>query len=214
MAEVREMLRSDEKYSVLSNMRALLQGSETTWPGGGPVNGNFGAPAVNVIHTDWSERQVLSNMPSWTALTEAKQALKANKYTVYHVNLWRNINPREPVRNFHLAVLDRSTLSKDLAQSDIYGFEQYGLRYSPEQRWVYFPQMQVDEILMFPQGKCTMEREAFGREWTYSPTGEELLQATLHTAVIDPSAPEAQRESCESRFLVFVPVFGPARSSL
>lgn len=227
-AEVREILRSDSKYDVVANVKSLLRGGKATWGDVGAKSaddGNVDPPAVNGIHTDVTEQFAMQGLPPQVGAIQAKHSFMANKYIVYHLNLWRNINPQEPIRNFHLAVLDKSSLAKDHAQTrkipfDGYELEQYGLKYSPEQQWVYFPQMEADEILMFPQGKCVMEREASGLDeargdWRYSLTGEERVQSTLHTAVVDPSAPEgSQRESCENRFLVFVPVIDPPESSL
>merc|ERR1712083_190212 len=116
---------------------------------------------------------------------------------------------------------DKSSLAMEDARRrelkfDGYALEQYGLMHNPSQRWTYFPKMRSDEILMFVQGKCVMQRDAAnGSTWEFSLTGDEHPQSVMHTAVLEPGAPaEAQRDSYENRFLVFVPVDEPVRSSL
>ena len=39
--------------------------------------------------------------------------LSANRYEVYWLNLWRNVDRQQPVRNYHLAVLDKSSLRRE-----------------------------------------------------------------------------------------------------
>merc|ERR1719183_486627 len=78
-ADVQEMLRSDAKYNVLANMRSLLLGGEATWVGGGPKSAddrNFAGPAVDTIHTDFTEKHAMSIVSQLTGATEGKRSLK------------------------------------------------------------------------------------------------------------------------------------------
>ncbi|MCH8099418.1 MAG: methyltransferase, partial [Proteobacteria bacterium] len=60
----------------------------------------------------------------------------------------------------------------------------------PEQRWYYFPEMQMDEALLFK----TFDSETDGR-----------ARFTVHSSFADPSAPAdaPPRESIETRCLLF-----------
>mmetsp|Transcript_33126 Transcript_33126/g.103725 ORF Transcript_33126/g.103725 Transcript_33126/m.103725 type:complete len:173 (-) Transcript_33126:2-520(-) len=156
---------------------------------------------------------------------EGGHGLKAKRYAVYHLNLWRNASQQE-IGDYHLAVLDRSSVVPGHAERtaltfDGFKLEQYRLRHAPGQRWFYFPRMRADEILMFTQGKCIMEVDpAAGNRGGpvfrfFLPASDEHPHSVLHTAIRDPSAPlGAQRHSCENRFYVFVPVDEPKTSKL
>jgi hypothetical protein len=62
--------------------------------------------------------------------------------------------------------------------------------YNPEHRWYYFPEMQMNEALLFK----TYDSETDGR-----------TRFTIHSSFEDPDAPPAApaRESIETRCLVF-----------
>ena len=91
--------------------------------------------------------------------------LQAHRYELYWLNLWRNVNPAQPILNDHLAILDRSSLSRDDVEThkldfDGYQIEQLLLKsHMPHHRWTYFSEMAADEILVFPQGKGVAERD-------------------------------------------------------
>merc|ERR1712032_1522920 len=126
--------------------------------------------------------------------------LQADKYKVYRLNIWRNINSEEAIQNYSLAVLDRLSIQSqdavphrvDLGDSIL---EQCTIRYSPSHRWVYFPQMRSDEILMFRQGQALMERNEGGL-WKMSGVYDGHPQTVFHTGVEDPGGPTSvQRDS-------------------
>jgi len=229
--EVREILRNDPKYDFLASVTSALRGG-TLLEAKSAEDGNYDVPAVNGIHSDLTEDFGMANLQGFfVPLLQQHHSFRARKYVVYHLNLWRNINPDEEIRNYHLAVLDKSSVAKeDLQQRELrfdgYTVQQYGLKHNPAQRWAYFPGMRADEVLVFQQGKCLMERQAApgpdgphgpapGQAWSFTLPQEEHPQSVLHTAVLDLQAPaQAQRDSCENRFLVFVPVSEPLRSSL
>jgi hypothetical protein len=115
------------------------------------------------------------------------------KGRVQIINLWRPI--RGPLQDAPLAVCDARTVKFDeLVGSDlIYPNrvgETYSVKYNPEHRWFYVPEMTADEILLL---KC-FDSQTDGRA-RFAP----------HTAFVDPTTPAnaAPRESIELRTLVF-----------
>ena len=146
------------------------------------------ATRVHVDHTARSGPQRVRDLLG----DEADELLKGR---VQVINLWRPI--RGPLRDAPLAVCDaRSVAPGDLVPSDlVYRSrvgETYAVKYNPDHRWFYVPEMQRDEALLL---KC-FDSETDGRA-RFMP----------HTAFNDPTAPDdvAPRESIELRTLVFHP---------
>lgn len=121
--------------------------------------------------------------------TEA-EALLQDRFAV--INVWRPI--RGPVRAMPLAFCDAQGLrpddfvATDLRYPDRTG-EVYLLKFSPAQRWFYYPGMKASEALLL---KC------------YDSSGEHA-RFTAHTAFEDPTTPRdaPPRESIEVRTLAF-----------
>lgn len=123
---------------------------------------------------------------------DAEELLKGR---VQIINLWRPI--RGPLRDSPLAVCDARTVKFDeLVPTDlIYQHrvgETYSVKFNPEHRWLYVPEMTDDEILLL---KC-FDSKTDGRA-RFAP----------HTAFVDPTTPAnvPPRESIELRTLVFHP---------
>jgi hypothetical protein len=121
---------------------------------------------------------------------EADELLKGR---VQVINLWRPI--RSPVRDAPLAMADGTTVvPEDLVASDLIypnrSGETYSVKYNPDHRWFYFPEMTADEALLL---KC------------YDSATDGRTRFGPHTAFVDPttSADAAPRESIEIRALVF-----------
>ena len=145
-------------------------------------------PATRV-HVDQTEasgpNRVREHCPD-----EADQLLKGR---VQVINLWRPI--RGPLRDSPLAMCDGTTVAKgDLVASDLIypnrRGETYSVKYNPNHRWFYFPEMTADEALLL---KC------------YDSADDGRTRFCPHTAFSDPTTPEdaAPRESIELRALVF-----------
>ena len=141
---------------------------------------------VHVDHTAKSGPQRVRDLIP----DEADQLLKGR---VQIINLWRPI--RGPLRDAPLAVCDARTVGADeLVGSDlVYPHrvgETYSVKFSPQHRWFYVPEMTADEILLL---KC-FDSEIDGRA-RFAP----------HSAFVDPTTPAdaAPRESIELRTLVF-----------
>lgn len=108
------------------------------------------------------------------------------------INVWKPI--RGPVLEAPLAFCDAQTISQDdfiptsLEYGDRTG-EVYSLRFSPNHRWHYYPEMRADEAMLL---KCY-------------DSDETVARFTAHSAIDDPTSPEdaPPRESIEVRTLVF-----------
>jgi hypothetical protein len=137
-------------------------------------------------YTEWSGpnrvREVLPN--------EA-DALLAGRFAI--IQVWRAIN--QPIRANPLAVAD----AKSVAMEDLIVAERryphrvgqtYRLKYSPNHRWFYFPEMRRDEALVFK----VYDSERDGR-----------ARFTPHTSFQDPRSPAnaPPRQSIEVRAFAF-----------
>lgn len=110
------------------------------------------------------------------------------------VNVWRGI---VPVETYPLAVCDASTVrTEDLTPTKTFDkpggtmtpFFGHPLKYSPDHRWYYFPNMQPDEALIFKQFDSDQSR----------------VKWAAHSAIVDPTSPPGAipRSSIEARVLV------------
>lgn len=115
------------------------------------------------------------------------------------INAWRNISDTSPILSNHLAVLDGSTLApEDIALVDL----DYGLSSTESSqvvhtartrhRWLYFPEMNKDELLLMKQ---------------YDSDPAATARYAFHCAFADPQAPKdaPPRESIEVRTVAFFP---------
>lgn len=145
-------------------------------------------PATRV-HVD----QTLSSGPNRVHEHVPEEAEELLKGRVQVINLWRPI--RGPVRDAPLAMADGSTVAPDdlIASDLIYPNrrgETYSVKYNPNHRWFYFPEMTADEALLL---KC------------YDSATDGRTRFGPHTAFVDPTTPPdtPPRESIEIRALVF-----------
>jgi hypothetical protein len=118
------------------------------------------------------------------------EALLAGRAAI--INVWRPIH--HTARDWPLAVADaRSVAPRDLIGSDLIfphrKGEIYLLRHDPAQRWLYVPDLAVDEALLI---KC----------WDSDPG---VARFAPHTAFEDPTTPPdaPPRESIEFRTIAF-----------
>lgn len=143
---------------------------------------------VHVDHTAKSGPQRVRDLIP----EDADELLKGR---VQIINLWRPI--RGPLQDSPLALCDAQTVRfEELVPTDlVYQHrigETYSVKYSPEHRWFYVPEMDVDEVLLL---KC-FDSKTDGRA-RFAP----------HSAFVDPTTPKdaLPRESIELRTLVFHP---------
>ncbi len=147
------------------------------------------ATRVHVDHTARSGPQrVRDLLPD-----EAEELLRGR---VQVINLWRPILD-EPLRDAPLAVCDSRTVEaddlvpSDLVYRDRVG-ETYSVRYNPDHRWYYVPEMRRDEALLLKIADTRTDIAA-----RFMP----------HTSFTDPTTPRdaPPRQSIEVRTLVFHP---------
>lgn len=181
-AFIRATLRADRVVIFDHTVRRRVEGAPDI-RGAGPRQ-----PATRV-HVDQTvtsgANRVREHLPD-----EADELLKGR---VQVVNLWRPI--RGPVRDTPLAMCDGQTVAEgDLVASDlIYPSrrgETYSVKYNPNHRWFYFPDMTPDEAILL---KC------------YDSATDGRTRFGPHTAFVDPTTPAdvPARESIELRTLVF-----------
>jgi hypothetical protein len=181
-AFLRATLKADRVFLFDHTVRRRVDGAPDI-RGAGPRQ-----PATRV-HVDQTvasgANRVREHLPD-----EADELLKGR---VQVINLWRPI--RGPVRDAPLAMADGTTVAPgDLVASDLIypnrRGETYSVKYNPNHRWFYFPEMTTDEAILL---KC-YDSETDGRT-RFGP----------HTAFVDPTTPAGTppRESIELRTLVF-----------
>jgi hypothetical protein len=181
-AFIRSTLRADRVVLFDHTVRKRVEGAADI-RGAGPRQ-----PATRV-HVDQTvnsgANRVREHLPD-----EADELLKGR---VQVINLWRPI--RGPVRDAPLAMCDGTTVAPgDLVASDLIypnrRGETYSVKFNPDHRWFYFPEMQAEEAVLL---KC------------YDSLDDGRTRFGPHTAFVDPTTPPDAplRESIELRTLVF-----------
>jgi hypothetical protein len=137
-------------------------------------------------YTEWSGPNRVREI-----LPDEAEALLARRFAI--IQVWRAIN--QPIQANPLAIAD----GKSIAMEDLIVAERryphrvgqtYRLKYNPNHRWFYFPEMRRDEALMFK----VYDSEKDGR-----------ARFTPHTSFVDPTSPAnaPARQSIEVRALAF-----------
>ena len=152
---------------------------------------NIREPA-DIVHNDYTARSGLKRMQDFFA-SDPDEAERLMRRRFAIVNVWRSI--AGPVLNHPLTLCDATTTGPDdLVSVERRAKERIGelqvSLFNPEQRWYVFPDMQMDEALLFK----TFDSETDGR-----------TRFTIHTSFEDPGAPAdaPPRESIETRCLLF-----------
>ncbi len=179
---IRATLRADRVVIFDHTVRRRVEGAADV-RGAGPRQP---ATRIHVDQTDASgANRVREHLPA-----EADELLKGR---VQVINLWRPI--RGPLRDTPLALCDAASVAtEDLIASDlIYPSRQgetYSVKFNPDHRWFYFPEMTADQALLL---KC------------YDSATDGRARFAPHTAFVDPTTPAdaLPRESIELRTLVF-----------
>lgn len=148
----------------------------------------LGKPA-RLVHNDYTTRSAPQRLRELLGSEAAESALQ-RRYAF--INVWRPI--AEPLRDAPLALCDARSVAPEtvvpstLIYPDRHG-EVYRLTYSPQHRWVYFPDMRVDEVVFI---KC------------YDSLEDGRARFSAHTAFDDPTCPPGSppRQSIEIRSLV------------
>jgi hypothetical protein len=114
------------------------------------------------------------------------------------VDFWRPTNMAGPLLHMPLALCDPVSVDvADLIPAAMTGIAPSGLstnhvalRYTPRQRWYYYPGMRIDEVLAFKLFECRKD-----------DPGPSSIRSVFHTAFADPDVPPdvEERQSCEHR---------------
>ncbi len=148
--------------------------------------------AADIVHNDYTAHSGVKRLRDHFA-DDPDEAEKLLQRRFAIVNVWRSI--AGPIYNYPLVLCDAATVRpEDLVSIERRAEERIGelqvaLHYSGH-RWYYFPEMQMDEALLFK----TFDSQTDGR-----------ARFTIHSSFEDPDAPAdaAPRESIETRCLVF-----------
>ena len=143
--------------------------------------GFFNGPA-KVVHNDYGVDfdEVTARNPLFDFAKQRAtyDEMEANEFML--VNFWRPIKPMsEPLRSLPLCFLDASTLSED----DMVCIDQkslgiaMALKYNPNQKIFYYPDMTIDEVVVFKQFHSVRN-------------DTEARMPVFHTAFPDPAADE------------------------
>ena len=137
-------------------------------------------------YTEWSGPQRVREI-----MGDEAEALLKRRFAI--VQVWRAIN--KPIQSNPLALADARTVSPDdlLVAERRYPHrvgQTYRLKYNPNHRWIYFPQMRRDEAIVFK----VYDSETDGR-----------ARFTPHTSFNDASTPAGAppRQSIEARAFAF-----------
>ena len=148
--------------------------------------------AASIVHNDYTARSGFKRLRDHFA-DDPDEAEKLLQRRFAIVNVWRSI--AGPIHNFPLVLCDATTVRpEDLVSVERRAEERTGelqvALHDPRHRWYYFPEMQMDEALLFK----TFDSETDGR-----------ARFTIHSSFEDPDAPAdaAPRESIETRCLIF-----------
>ena len=149
------------------------------------------APPATFPHLDFS-RQSLHPFLQISGMQEVRAAYPRVKI----FNVWRSIT--EPPQNPALALCDQQTvdesdwvIGRTLGEGDVDDVEYVTLGFNPNQRWYFFPDLMLDEVLVFKSGD----------------SDSEALMGCFHTALSrrDLNGGGIPRASIEMRVAAFFP---------
>ena len=152
---------------------------------------NIREPA-EIAHNDYTARSGVRRLRDHFA-DDAREAevLLQRRFAI--VNVWRSI--AGPIHDNPLVLCDATTVgAEDLVSVERRAEERIGelqvALHNSGHRWYYFPEMQMDEVLLFK----TFDSETDGR-----------ARFTIHSSFEHPDAPAdaPPRESIETRCLIF-----------
>ncbi len=186
---VRALTGAEKAVALNSSVVRRSERSDSFLQAGTTLPGRF-------VHCDYSSGHMGSLYWLESALGPDEAAWRRRRrFAIY--NVWRALSP--PPQDTPLALCDaRSVRPEDCVPADCvcdpedapeWRFENSLYRYGAHQRWVYFPEMQLDEVLVF-KGYDSDSARAGG---------------VPHAAFDDPSCPKGApaRESIDERVIAF-----------
>ena len=147
---------------------------------------------ADIVHNDYTAASGIKRLlDHFSSDPDEAEQLLQRRFAI--INVWRSI--AGPIYNQPLVLCDATTVSpEDLVSVERRAEERIGelqvALHNPAQRWYYFPQMQMDEALLFK---------------TFDSATDGRTRFTIHSSCEDPNAPcdAPSRESIETRCLVF-----------
>lgn len=144
---------------------------------------------ADIVHNDYTARSGVKRLND--LLPAEAENLMQRRFAI--INVWRSI--AGPILDHPLVLCDATTVRPDdLVSVERRAEERIGeLQVSlpnDDQRWYYYPQMQMDEALLFK---------------TFDSATDGRTRFTVHSSFKDPTAPAdaPPRESIETRCMVF-----------
>jgi hypothetical protein len=144
---------------------------------------------ADIVHNDYTERSGVMRL--YDLFPDEAEELSQRRFAI--INVWRSI--AGPILDHPLVLCDATTVEPDeLVAVERRAEERIGelqvATYGDQQRWYYYPKMQMNEALIFK----TFDSETDGR-----------TRFTIHSSCKDPAAAAdaPPRESIETRCLVF-----------
>lgn len=144
---------------------------------------------ANIVHNDYTARSGIKRL--YDLFPDEAEKLVQRRFAI--INVWRSI--KGPVEDDPLVLCDATSVRQDdLVAVERRGEDRIGelqvAIHSDRQRWYYFPQMQMNEALIFK----TFDSETDGR-----------ARFTVHSSFRDRTAPTdaPARQSIETRCFVF-----------
>ena len=144
------MLEVTGAEHVIMSPRGVLRFGERSKDYGAGVN----TRPARFVHVDYTGRSVPVLLDP---LLDATGFRMREGQRFIGFNVWRALS--EPPQDIPLSVCDaRTVAAEDLVPADAifdapgapeFSFEAYLVRYNPNHRWFYFPDMQLDEVLIF-----------------------------------------------------------------
>jgi len=144
---------------------------------------------ADIVHNDYTAKSGIKRL--YDLFPDEADALSQNRFAI--INVWRSI--AGPILNHPLVLCDATSVGADeLVSVERRAEERIGelqvAVYGEQQRWYYYPHMQMNEALIFK---------------TFDSADDGRTRFTIHSSVVDPTAPDdaPPRESIETRCLVF-----------
>jgi hypothetical protein len=147
---------------------------------------------ADIVHNDYTAGSGINRLRNvFSADPGEAEKLLERRFAI--VNVWRSIGG--PVLNYPLALCDARTVDpNDLVPVERRAEERIGeiqvALFNPQQRWYYYPEMQMHEVLIFK---------------TFDSATDGRTRFTMHSSfeISDAPADAPPRESIETRCLVF-----------
>lgn len=144
---------------------------------------------ADIVHNDYTARSGLKRLHD--LFPDDAATLQQDRFAI--INVWRSI--AGPILNHPLVLCDATSVADDeLVSVERRAEERIGelqvAVHCNEQRWYYYPDMQMDEALIFK---------------TFDSATDGRTRFTIHSSFEDPGAPAdaPPRESIETRCLIF-----------